>query len=511
MVKPGNRVIILSAFGKMGLMCSYAARDKLGSHGKLVGVVHRTNEKEVLESCGIYDEVLCCDIGDTFRVYNNDFEENKMFDVVINCSAEAYTEMSTLLLVRNKGIVYFASLTSDCRIAGLAAESIGKDVTIIPYRGYVEGHTTFISGLIRKYPKLMSMIEEGHDNNVTFLDTFKSADQISIKNEMDIIYKQENPNYVFKSEIMNRVLTDTLKVAKYDCTVLLCGESGTGKEILANFIYNNSKRNNFPFIKINCASIPDHLLESELFGYEKGAFTGADPKGKKGLWEMAQGGVLFLDEIGELPITLQSKLLRVLQENEIYRIGGTKPIRTDARIIAATNKDFVAMVKKGELREDLFYRLNVFPINVPPLRDRREDIEPLIKVLIKQYNLKFNISKSMEPSAIKFLSDYDWPGNIRELQNFIQRLLINTEQNIIKLEDVRRTQFISGVMRKETLVEGWQNLIQGHQSLNVALEKIEVDILKKYKEEYKTTRKMAAALGLTQSSVSRKLCKYGIK
>ncbi len=509
-VNQGDNIIILGAWGKMGLLCAFAAREKIGKNGKIVGVISSEKGKDRLAECGVFDEILCCRVGNTLNFYNQYFEENKLFDVVINCSEEAYTEMTTLLLVKNKGIVYFASLRSDCKVASLTAESIGKDVSIIPYKGYVEGHAEITLYLLRKYGALKDLIEEGHNKGFAFLNTYKDTDRESIEASLDKLSEDNNLSYVFESKAMREVLRNAIKVAKYDCTVMISGESGTGKEIVAQFIFNNSKRNNFPFVKINCASIPENLLESELFGYESGSFTGAFPKGKKGLWEMAQGGILFLDEIGELPVSLQSKLLRVLQENEFYRIGGTSPIKTDARIIVATNKDIAGMVKSGQFREDLFYRLNVFPIFIPPLRERRQDIVPLVRLFQREYNLKFDISKSIDWAVIKYLMEYDWPGNIRELQNYVQRLLIATEGDVVKMEDTRkiicfdRSNDHISELREENV-----GLSDKHSFCDL-MEKMEIDLLKQYKEKYKTTRKMATAMGLTQSGVVRRLSKFGI-
>ncbi len=508
-VKPGDRVIILGAWTKLGLLCGFAAREKSGSKGKIVGVINSEEGRKKAEESQVFDEILCCDISNTFNFYNEYFEENNLFDVVINCSEEAYAEIITLFFVKNKGIVFFPSLSSDSNAAGLSAESIGKDITIIPYKGYVEGHTELSLKLLRKYDKLRKLLQEGLDKRGAFLNNYKNNDQRFINHCLHSL-KHNGLNLVFESKPMRDVLKNALKIAKYECTVMIYGESGTGKEIVAQIIYNNSKRKSFPFIKINCASIPDHLLESELFGYEKGAFTGADPKGKKGIWEIAQKGILFLDEIGELPLQLQSKLLRVLQENEIYRIGGTKPIKTDVRIIAATNKDLTQMVKEGEFREDLYYRLNVFPIFLPPLRERHEDIRLLIKVFIEEYNQKFHLSKTIEPMTIEYLKEQEWVGNIRELQNFIQRLLISTDKNVVKIEDVRLLKNNFSNNHNKGMEKQSEIIIKENESLTNAMERIEKEILLQYKMKYKTTRKMASALGMTQSSISRRLIKYGI-
>ena len=233
-----------------------------------------------------------------------------------------------------------------------------------------------------------------------------------------------------KSDAIKNTVKNAIKVSKFDCTVLITGESGVGKEMIAKIIYSHSKRVDSPYVRLNCASIPENLLESELFGYEKGAFTGAYKGGKTGLWEMAAGGIILLDEIGELPLMLQAKLLRVLQENEFYRVGGTVPIQSDVRVLAITNKNLAKMVSEGKLREDLYYRLNVFPIYVPALRYRKDDIPDLISVFVHSYNKKFNLNKRIDRDVIDRMAEFNWKGNIRELENFVQRLLIESDHDL---------------------------------------------------------------------------------
>ncbi len=236
----------------------------------------------------------------------------------------------------------------------------------------------------------------------------------------DILSKVEAkelfPRIIGPSQVVRDLLTQMLKVAPTDATVLIQGESGTGKELVATSIYEHSSRKDGPFIKLNCVAIPEGLLESELFGHEKGAFTGALAQ-KKGKFELADGGTIFLDEIGDMPLSTQAKILRVLQEQEFERVGGTRTIRVDVRFIAATNKNLQEMVKTEAFREDLFYRLNVFSLQIPPLRKRREDIPFLIDHFRKQADKAFDLS----PQALQLLLGYHWPGNIRELQNVIQR------------------------------------------------------------------------------------------
>ena len=222
------------------------------------------------------------------------------------------------------------------------------------------------------------------------------------------------------------------KIADYDTSVLITGESGTGKEMIARAIHYSSRRSSGPFIAVNCGAIPENLLESELLGYSKGAFTDAC-RHKKGLFEEAQGGTMLLDEIGELPLPLQVKLLRVLQEGEVRRIGDARQIRIDARILAATSRDLVREVRKSAFREDLFYRLNVIRIDLPPLRERREDIELLVNHFISRYNKKHRLSvEGLSPAVLGMLLEYDWPGNVRELENALERCIVLSETGRIE-------------------------------------------------------------------------------
>jgi Nif-specific regulatory protein len=226
------------------------------------------------------------------------------------------------------------------------------------------------------------------------------------------------------------------KVAPTRATVLLLGESGTGKTLIGRIIHDLSERKDFPFIKVNCASIPENLLESELFGYEKGAFTGADQT-KPGRFEEANKGTLFLDEIGELPLGLQAKLLRVLQDKEFERLGSNKTRQADVRIIAATNKDLAALAEEGSFRPDLYYRLNVFPLNAPPLRERKEDIPSLIIHFLNKVSKEYARKLTFSTEALAVLKEYDWPGNVREMENLVERLVILAENERIDADLIR--------------------------------------------------------------------------
>ncbi|KIV50248.1 Fis family transcriptional regulator [Aneurinibacillus migulanus] len=249
--------------------------------------------------------------------------------------------------------------------------------------------------------------------------------------------QQEDPFYKIKgrSAAIMQAMQLTRKVAHTDATLLITGESGVGKELFAEAVHRASPRAGGPFIALNCGAIPAALFESELFGYEKGAFTGAIHEGKKGKMDAAEGGTLFLDEIGELPLDQQVKLLRVLQEKQFYRVGGHKPIATDVRIVAATNRDLETMVEAGQFRQDLFYRLNVVSVPIPPLRERKEDIPELAQLFLKEFAVKYGKPlPELAPKTLILLLDYAWPGNIRQLRNLMERLIILTDQERIEPE-----------------------------------------------------------------------------
>ncbi|KKK37201.1 sigma-54 specific transcriptional regulator [Mesobacillus campisalis] len=308
---------------------------------------------------------------------------------------------------------------------------------------------------------------------------------------------------IIRSDSIKRIYDTALRVANVDATVLMLGETGTGKDVLARFIYENSERSRKgQFIKINCGAIPADLLESELFGYAGGAFTGANTKGKPGMFELANNGVLFLDEVGELPLALQVKLLRVIQEREVQRIGGTKPLKLNVRLIAATNRNLKEMVALGEFREDLFYRLNVVPISIPRLAERKDDILPLVNYYFEVMNSRYNRKKTATSSLNDFFCHYSWPGNVRELANLIERLVLVTEENDL------RTEHLPAEYREST-----EEAIQVNEmmTLKEAGELAEKRILQLALKRYSNTYEMAEALKTSQPTIVRKLKKYKLK
>lgn len=293
------------------------------------------------------------------------------------------------------------------------------------------------------------------------------------------------------------------KASQSTSTVLIRGESGTGKELIAKAIHNNSTRKTKPFVKVNCAAIPENLLESELFGYEKGSFTGAI-KSKPGKFVIANGGTIFLDEIGDMPVSMQIKLLRVIQEREVESIGAIKPQKIDVRIIAATNRNLEKMMSSGEFREDLYYRLNVLSVSLPPLRHRKEDINSLIEHFIEKINHKLNKSiESIDKKALKALQIYEWPGNIRELENIIERAINLCDSNIITLSDLPSYLNNNNDLTETTFEIDENNIL--------TFEEYEKKIIETALRKYKSFNKTGQALGLTHRTISLKCKKYGIE
>jgi PAS domain S-box-containing protein len=301
-----------------------------------------------------------------------------------------------------------------------------------------------------------------------------------------------------------------IKAANVPATVLLKGESGTGKELFAHAIHNEGTRKENQFVRVNCAALSETLLESELFGYEEGAFTGAKKGGKKGLFEEANNGTIFLDEISEISSNTQVKLLRVLQEKEITRVGGVKPIHVNVRVVAATNEDLYKLVKEGNFREDLYYRLNVFPIQIPPLRERKKDIDFLVKKFINKYNIEYgrNVNR-IDIRALNILKQYDWPGNVRELENVIGRAMINMSFNEVEINDSHIPILFSELNNTNNEIIDKKS---EYKSLSQALENYEKKYIEKiYYQEDKNKTKTAEKLNISIRSLYYKFSRYGIE
>ncbi len=312
------------------------------------------------------------------------------------------------------------------------------------------------------------------------------------KKELRETYEHEG--LIFKSIAMQKIIETIKKVSVVDSTVLVLGETGVGKSRLVRHLHEVSHRKNESFYEINCAALPTNLIESELFGYSGGSFTGANREGKKGLLESAHKGTLFLDEIGEMPLEIQAKLLQVLQEKTFRPIGGRELKKVDVRIVAATNRDLSEMVKRGTFRKDLYYRLNVIPISIPPLRERTEDILPLVYYYLQHFNKKYGRDVKLAPSTLQMFVGYPWEGNNREIENVIERIVI-TADDVVTIEDLP-------IAMQESTVE------QSGQSLYKMLEEVERNIILKAYKTCGSSYKVAEFLKISQSAATRKIKKF---
>ncbi|WP_170085620.1 sigma 54-interacting transcriptional regulator [Kyrpidia spormannii] len=329
------------------------------------------------------------------------------------------------------------------------------------------------------------------------------SQSVRYKRELEALRSRLAPErdpLVWASTAMDQVMRQVERVSQYPSTILLLGESGVGKEVIARAIHERSPRRERPFVKINCAAIPESLLESELFGYTRGAFTGANAQGKMGLFEQGDGGIVFLDEISEIPLSLQAKLLRVIQEKEVYPVGGVHPRQLDVQIIAATNRNLREMVESGQFREDLYYRLNVIPIEIPPLRHRPEDISLLALHFLQELTRKYERELRWGKGALESLRRYNWPGNVRELRNVVERLVVTCDSDVIEAVHVES---MLPARRGPVKVSAIDDIMP----LREATEMVEDQLILLAMRRYHSTTKAARVLGVSQSTVSRKFQK----
>lgn len=421
-----------------------------------------------------------------------------------------------------------------CNTGGLTrGDVLGKNMKELEEMGYVEnsvspkvlksgreegiiqnlgdGDKVFVTGVPLYHDGDVDIVvctERNITETLTLKELLREKDKESAKIKEEIEYLRTCNitmwgNMIAEDEHTKELAQKAARVAKLDTTVLLTGESGTGKEVFANFIYQNSSRVGKPFIKVNCAAIPENLMESEFFGYEKGAFTGADRKGKIGFFEMANHGTLFLDEIGEIPIHLQSKLLRAIQEREIMHVGGDRNIPIDIRLITATNRDLKAAVEKGTFRGDLYYRLNVMPIELAPLKGRKKDIKALASYFVQTFNKDYKLNKYISDEAMEVLQKFQWPGNIRELENILERIMISFDGEVITKAQVER---VIGVSSESDLD---MEAIEG-KSMTQLLEDYEKHILEEMLSKHKRASEVGRQLKMNKSTLSRRMSKYGL-
>lgn len=431
------------------------------------------------------------------------------FDIAVNCADIPGAETINILATRQGGTVIFANLINNYNIALYLTESLARDLHIESADGYLEKYDEFDIEITRE---MAPYIEGAYTSRGRFED---DLDYPLVREERAIAtggYRNSiAENFVCESRAMANVLDEVRNVARYDCNVLITGETGVGKDKIANIIQKNSTRSMKPFLKINCAAIAPNLMESEFFGYEKGAFTGANANGKKGYFEAADGGIIFLDEVGELPLDIQAKLLRVTQDGEFQRVGGTSTIKTNVRLISATNRDLQGLIESKEFRQDLYYRLNVVQIRVPSLAERKNEIPAFVNYFLQRYGQEYGVMRSMEDEALEYLKEHTWKGNIRELENAVQRIIISAKGENITLLDVIRclNNIEMGKLDGDTNAM-FEEAIKSNTKLELLVETFEKEMIRRACEMFGSTRKTASAIGISQSQLVRKKKKYGL-
>lgn len=401
-----------------------------------------------------------------------------------------------------EGLLYKGSVTGQVlktkrRVNSMATIlELGKEVLVTGTPVFDEaGNIKLVVTNTRDFPELKRLEHQLH----TLTEERKKVHQ-----ELAFLRRQQagGRELVYRSEAMESVMELVRTVAQTDVTVLITGESGTGKELIASELYQGSARRDKPFIKVNCAAIPAELLESELFGYEEGAFTGARRSGKAGMFELADTGMILLDEIGDMPLTLQTKLLRVLQQRELIRVGGSRPVKLDLRVVAATNKNLREEVRQGRFREDLYYRLNVVPIELKPLRERQTDIPLLAERFCRDFCKKYGRDMRITPDGLQLLTEYPWPGNIRELENLIERLIVtNGEGGAVTRGHVLAALSSSGSFHGSSAAAG---------TLKQQVSAYEREIVLQAVKREGSIRRAAKALGVNHSTLVKKLRQYGL-
>ena len=510
----GKSVLIVGNNILTNILFGYAVRRAAGSDvhiscvfDKRTDVVVRGKSVDQLLS-ETFDEINYLDVLRPIECVNS-FDAYSKFDVSINCSNIPGAETINVLATKSGGHVFFTNILFTYNTVVYLTEFASKQLEINSAVGYLEEYDAYDIELVRELAPYLAEAIPTEEKTGKEKSSRERSPFTAQGHEKAVI-----DDMIYESPSMARVVSEIIDVSNYDCNVLIMGPTGVGKEKVAAMIQKNSSRNMQSFIKINCASISPSLIESEFFGYEKGAFTGASAGGKKGYFELADAGTIFLDEIGELPLEMQGKLLRVVQDGEFYRVGGTRPVKTDVRIISATNRDLEEEIEKGGFRRDLYYRLNVFPIKVPPLRERREDIPSLVSFFLDRYCKKFLTFREMDEDALEYLMRQDWPGNVRELENTIQRLIIGAKGGTITLQDVTRQ------LEPELYGEGGDSFPeqlgrdgdseQGNIDLSAMVDSYEKQLIKQALEKYGSTRKAAKAIGISQTQLVRKKNKYGL-
>lgn len=446
------------------------------------------------------------------------------FDIILDAIHE------DVLITDGKGIVIRVSPTFEALYGISKEKALGRSVYELEKEGYFKpsivaivletGHKVTIRQKIsnKKDVVVTAAPIRNENGEIIFVVSFSRdiTEMLELQKQYSILenkiemYEAEinklrsanliDENIVGKSTQLVNIIQTIDRISDFDVNVLLLGPSGVGKTTFAKAIHQSSNRKDGPFIDINCAAIPENLLESELFGYEKGAFTGAGNNGKVGLIELANGGTLLLDEISEMPVNLQAKLLKTIQDKVITRVGGTKEIKVDFRLIAASNRDLEVYAKEGRFRQDLFYRLNVVNINIPALKDRKDDILPLCDFFMERINKKYNMNKVLMPQAKEKLFAYSWPGNVRELSNVLERAAVISADDYISHTEL--------ALAAEQYDSNEEPMIDNVDSLTSIVEELESKIINEAYSKYGSSVEVARRLKISQPTASRKIAKY---
>lgn len=509
-----ERVAIIGGNPVTALLYAQMLTDCYGKGTHVVAVMDRNSlglltERELSAAfLPIIKRTCFVDLSRPLEAYESAMEQlydPRPMDAVINLEDISGSETVAVLMVKEKGTVFYTSLKNNYAAGLLAADSMGKEVTSYALDGYVRDVYASTAELVDRV-----------SSNLEFLDAIyrekkKRNPGTGILNRDKKIVEETVTidDFVYRSPVTHSMIEEVINVAQYDCNVIIQGETGVGKEKVFNILHQQSPRQGKPCVKINCATIQENLAESEFFGYEKGAFTGAQAGGKAGYFETANNGTLFLDEIGTLSLNMQSKLLRVLQENTYYRVGGTEQKHTNVRVVCANNVPLRKLVEEGKFREDLYYRLNICAIDVPALRDRKEDITCLAEAFLQNYSRKYGVEKEFAPETLAKLEAYHWPGNVRELENAVHRLYIGERDRVIG-EDAA-DQLLNSTAYESMMINLKRELAREDQvDFNQIMEDQEKKLIAYALKKEGTTRKAAEYLNLPQATLARKKVRYGL-
>ena len=509
-----ERAVIIGGNLVTTLLYAQILRDCFGESTKVTAVLDKHSlgnltEAEIISAFQPVIEHTCftdlCQPLEAWKQIRDEGINEQPIDAVINLEDISGSETLATLLVREHGTVFYASLQNNYSVGILVADSMGKEVTPYALDGFDKDAYDYAVKLIQAVSPNLERL----DSIYSVKKKKRFNGRMGRRGSTTSAAVQRIDDFVYQSPVTRAMVEEALNVAQYDCNVIIQGETGVGKEKVFNIIHQNSPRQGKPCIRINCATIQENLAESEFFGYEKGSFTGAQSTGKEGYFEIANNGTLFLDEIGSLSLNMQSKLLRVLQDNTYYRVGGTEQRHANVRVICANNVPLRKLVEEGKFREDLFYRLNICSIDVPALRDRKEDILCLAEAFLKNYNKKYGVDKVLSPEAVEKLEDYHWPGNVRELENVIHRLYISERDRIIGGEAVEH--LLNDTVYEEMIINLRKEVSREDMvDFNQIMEEQERRLIAYALKKQGTTRKAAEYLNLPQATLARKKIRYGL-